>query len=168
MMTNWLRAAVAVAVVTAAALVVLVVPASAGVTNVSGIGLYDTGCVPPAGAGGAGAIPSDTGYYAPLALTGSLIGCWYTYVTYSKSNPSGTYQERGTELFVGCLNGTCGTFNTTYTFTGKFTSAGAEIHGRCQHAVVSGHGGFTGVSGVVTFKDDVVAQEFPYRGNIKL
>ena len=66
-----------------------------------------------------------------LDLAGSLDGCWYTYVSDAKVNPSGTYQETGTELFVGCLNGTtCGQFTTTYTFTGKFTSSFEEIHGR--------------------------------------
>ena len=70
-------------------------------------------------------------------MAGSLDGCWYTYVSDAKVNPSGTYQETGTELFVGCLNGTtCGQFTTTYTFTGKFTANfEAEIHGRCQHPV---------------------------------
>jgi len=83
-------------------------------------------------------------------------------------NPSGTYQETGTELFVGCLNGTtCGQFTTTYTFTGKFTADGAEIHGRCQHPVTGTTGGFAGMSGVIQFKDDVDTGIFYYRGNIK-
>ena len=81
-------------------------------------------------------------------------------------NPSGTYQETGTELFVGCLNGTtCGQFTTTYTFTGKFTSSFEEIHGR-QHPVTGTTGGFAGMSGVIQFKDDVDTGIFYYRGNI--
>ncbi len=82
-------------------------------------------------------------------------------------NPSGTHQETGTELFVGCLNGTtCGKFTTTYTFTGKFTSSFEEIHGRCQHAITGITGGFTGMSGVILFKDDVDTGIAYYRGNL--
>ena len=83
--------------------------------------------------------------------------------------PSGSYKETGTELFVGCLNGTtCGQFTTTYTFTGKFTANfEAEIHGRCQHPVTGTSGGFAGRSGVIQFKDDVETGIFYYRGNIK-
>ena len=164
-MRRWLRAATVSAVVVATALVVVVATASAGTTQVSGSGVYNPACVPPASAGAA---PTNTGDYPPLDLVGSLDGCWYTYVSDSKVNPSGTYQETGTELFVGCLNGTtCGSFTTTYTFTGKFTANfEAEIHGRCQHAVTGTTGGFAGMSGVILFKDDVDTGVFYYRGNI--
>ena len=110
-------------------------------------------CTPPEAAGTA---PADTGDYPPLDMDGSLDGCWYTYVSDAKENPSGTYKETGTELFVGCLNGTtCGEFTTTCTFTGKFTSSLEEIHGRCQHPVTGTTGGFAGMSGVIQFADDV-------------
>ncbi len=162
-MGRWLRVATVSAVVAATALAVVVATAMAGTTQVSGSGVYNPACTPPAGTA-----PADTGDYPPLDLVGSLDGCWYTYVSDAKVNPSGTYQETGTELFVGCLNGTtCGQFTTTYTFTGKFTESGAEIHGRCQHPVTGGTGGFAGRSGVIQFKDDVDTGIFYYRGNIK-
>ena len=75
------------------------------------------------------------------------------------------------EIFVGCLNGTtCGTFETTYTFTGKYVDVtfAQEIHGRCEHSIVGGTGGFAGAKGVLTFKDDVVNLNFAYRGHISL
>ena len=160
------RAAAVSAVVVATALVAVVATAAAGTTQVSGSSVYNDACTVPANAG---APPADTGDYPPLDMVGSLDGCWYTYVLDAKLNPSGTYQETGTELFVGCLNETtCGTFTTIYTFTGKYTANfGAEIHGRCQHAVTGTSGGFAGMSGVILFKDDVDSGVFYYRGNIK-
>lgn len=163
-MGKWLRAATVSAVVVATALAVVVATATAGTTQVSGPSAYNPACTPPASAGTA---PAITGNYPPLELAGSLDGCWYTYISDWKLNPSGTYQETGTELFVGCLNGTtCGKFTTTYTFTGKFTSSFEEIHGRCQHAITGITGGFTGMSGVIQFKDDVDTGIAYYRGNL--
>lgn len=163
-MGRWLRAATVSGVVVATALVVVVATAMAGTTQVSGDSVYNVSCTPPASAGTA---PANTGDYVPLDMAGSLDGCWYTYVSDAKVNPSGTYQETGTELFVGCLNGTtCGKFTTTYTFTGKFTSSFEEIHGRCQHSITGQTGGFAGMSGVILFKDDPANQIFYYRGNI--
>lgn len=164
-MGRWLRAATVSAVVVATALVVVVATAMAGTTQVSGSGEYNEVCTPPEAAGTA---PADTGDYPPLVMSGSLEGCWYTYISDAKENPSGTYKETGTELFVGCLNETtCGQFTTTYTFTGKFTANfEAEIHGRCQHPVTGTTGGFAGMSGVIQFKDDVDTGIFYYRGNI--
>ena len=151
-------------VVAASMLAVLAMPASAGTTQVSGIGVFNTECQPPVGSP-----PVDLGDYPPIELTGSLYGCWYTYVSDFRLHPSGTYQETGTETFVGCLNGSaCGTFNTMYTFTAKFTPEFAEIHGRCQHAITGGTGAFTNASGVILFKDDVVNLLFNYRGHINL
>ena len=141
-------------------------PASAGTTQVSGIGVFNNACQPPAGS-----LPADLGDYPPIDLSGSLDGCWYTYVSKSQFNPGGTYQEKGTEIFVGCLNGTtCGTFETTYTFTGKYVDVtfAQEIHGRCEHSIVGGTGGFAGAKGVILFKDDVVNLKFDYRGHISL
>jgi hypothetical protein len=140
--------------------------ANAGTTQVSGFGVFNPGCVPPAGSP-----PADLGSYDPIDLTGSLSGCWYTYVSTSQFNPSGTYVEQGTETFVGCLNGlACGTFETVYTFTAKYTDETftQEIHGRCEHRVVDGTGGFAGAKGVILFKDDVVNFKFDYRGQISL
>jgi hypothetical protein len=144
----------------------LAIPASKGATLVSGIGVFNTECEPPVGLP-----PDDLGDYPAIDLTGSLNGCWYTYVSRSQFNPSGTYVEQGNEIFVGCLNGTtCGTFETTYTFTAKYVddTFAQEIHGRCEHRIVGGTGDFAGAKGVITFKDDVVNLKFDYRGNISL
>ena len=151
--------------VAASLLAVLAMPATAGTTQVSGIGLFNTACQPPVGSP-----PADLGDYPPIELTGSLYGCWYTYVESAKFNRSGTYQETGTELFVGCQNGTCGTFKTTYTFTGKYVddTFAEEIHGRCHHPLASGTEGFKGAKGLINFKDDVVTPKFDYRGHISL
>ena len=165
-MRDRLRATTLMAAVAATALAVLAMPASAGTTRVSGSSVYNTECQLPAGSP-----PSNPGDYPPLDLSGSLDGCWYTYVSASKFNPSGTYIEQGTEIFVGCLNGTtCGTFETTYTFTAKYTDDTflEEIHGRCEHSIVGGTGDFAGAKGVILFKDDVVNLKFDYRGHISL
>jgi hypothetical protein len=77
--------------------------------------VFNDACLPPVGSP-----PDNLGDYSPIELTGSLSGCWYTYVTSSQFHRSVTYQEKGTEIFVGCMNGTCGTFDTTYTFTAKY------------------------------------------------
>ena len=140
--------------------------ASAGTTQVSGVAVFNEGCQAPVGGP-----PDDLGSYLPLDLTGSLDGCWYTYVSTSKFNPSGTYLEQGTELFVGCLNDvSCGTFETIYTFTAKYTDDQftQEIHGRCEHRIVGGTGDFAEAKGVLLFKDDVVNLKFDYRGQISL
>ena len=120
------------AAVAASVLAVVAMPASAGTTQVSGIAVFNNECQPPVGSP-----PDDLGDYPPLDLSGSLNGCWYTYVSSSRFNPSGTYIEQGTEIFVGCLNGVaCGTFETTYTFTAKYVddTFAEEIHGRCELA----------------------------------
>ena len=127
--------------------------------------MFNTGCQAPVGSP-----PANTGDYPPLELTGSLNGCWYTYISRSQFNPSGTYVQ-GTETFVGCLNGVaCGTFETIYTFTGKYTDEtfAQEIHARCTHRIVGGTGDFAGAKGVILFKDDVVNLKFDYRGHISL
>ena len=150
---------------------VLAVPAAAN-DQLSGVSVYDT----------TGACPEPPiGYeeftsYPPLVMTGSLDGCWYTKVISAKDNgtPSGVYQERGEEVFVGSLNGGPeGTFATTYKFTSKWdpdVSTGSEVRGRCEHPIVvgSGTGGFQGATGRVDFKDDVVTGEYLYRGHIAL
>jgi hypothetical protein len=144
----------------------LAMPASAGTTQVSGIGMFNTECQPPVGSP-----PDDLGDYPAIDLTGSLNGCWYTYVSKSQFNPSGTYLEQGTEIFVGCLNGlACGTFETIYTFTAKYVDEtfAEEIHGRCEHRIVGGTEDFAGAKGVLLFKDDVVNLKFDYKGHISL
>jgi hypothetical protein len=154
------------AVVASLVFALLAMPASAGTTLVSGSSVFNNACQAPVGDA-----PGNLGDYPPIDFAGSLDGCWYTYVSASRFNPSGTYVEQGTELFVGCLDGTtCGTFETVYTFTGKYTddTFAVEIHGRCEHRIVGGTGDFEGAIGVITFKDDVVNLKFDYRGQIQL
>lgn len=110
----------------------------------------------------------------PILLTGSLEGCLYQYWGPGEFRPSNTYIERGVELFVGCLGDgvTCGTFETTYVFTGKYgdTDFSDQKFGRCQHPIVvgTGTGDFAGATGRLDFKDDVEAGNFPLRGHISL
>ena len=61
-------------------LVCSALPASAGTTQVSGIAVYNNACQPPAGSP-----PDNLGDYPPLDLSGSLDGCWYTYVSASSA-----------------------------------------------------------------------------------
>lgn len=153
----------------ASVLAVLSIPAASarGTMQVSGIGVFNTECQPPAGSP-----PANLGDYPPIELSdGNLEGCWYTYVSAARINPSGTYIEQGSEVFVGCLNGTtCGTFETTYTFTAKYVddTFAEEIHGRCHHPIVDGTGDFAGATGVLQFKDDVVNLKYDWRGHISV
>jgi hypothetical protein len=107
-----------------------------------------------------------------ILMTGDLEGCLYTFVETAQSSPSGTYRETGTELFVGSTSEGAGTFETTYRFEAKYedlTDPATEIFGRCQHPIVvgSGTGVFEGVSGILLFKDDIEAGNFPYRGHLR-
>ena len=158
-MNNWIRTTLGLLAAAAIALVVVAAPASAvGTTQISGVGVFD-------GNAECTEIPS----LFTMKMDGDLVGCWYTTsFEVVQSTPSGVYQERGTETFIGCLADltTCGTFSTTYKFTAKYAVDGAEIHGRCQHPIVSGTGDFEGATGRVDFKDDVQTGEFHYRGHI--
>jgi hypothetical protein len=110
------------------------------------------------------------GYY----MTGDLTGCWWILTADTKSDPDkATFRFTGTEHFEGCLGSVCGSFDTTYSFTGKADGpwpTSAEIHGRCHHPITRGTGGFAGVSGVLSFHDvvDVSPPYYPYVGNIRL
>ena len=110
-------------------------------------------------------------YYPPLKMAGGLVGCWYTDTLEVTHDPvHGTYQERGTETFVGCLTDgtTCGSFSTTYKFTAKLAADGSEIHGHCEHPLVSGTGDFAGITGQVYIRDDVQDALYPYHGHFQL
>jgi hypothetical protein len=116
--------------------------------------------------------PSAYDDYAPLVMTGSLNGCWYTNVESARTTGGGVYLESGTELFVGRLDrGDEGTFTTTYKFEAKLNADAAEVRGRCQHPIVSGSGtgGFAGATGRVDFKDIIGDPiTYVYRGHISL
>jgi len=104
-------------------------------------------------------------------MAGGLVGCWYTdTVEVLHSTANGAYQERGTETFIGCLSDetTCGTFSTTYKFTAKYAADGSELHGHCEHPLVSGTGDFAGITGQVNFRDEVQTGEFLYKGHVQL
>jgi hypothetical protein len=125
-----------------------------GATQVSGIGYFDA--TDACNSGGQGADLA-------LTLTGDLEGCHYFFIDEFECSPSGTYREKGRELFVGTYKGQSGTFWTTYKFEAKYEGCaengaplGAEIFGRCQHPIVesSGTGVFEGVTGRLAFKDD--------------
>ena len=106
-----------------------------------------------------------------LTMTGSLQGCHYVFIEYSKCLPNGVYMETGTETFVGSYGGLFGSFRTTYRFEAKYedcsTFAG-EVVGRCQHPIIegSGTGVFEGVTGRIDMKDNVEEVNFPYRGHL--
>ena len=107
----------------------------------------------------------------PNALTGSLIGCWYTdtgnYINGGTPLPDGVVVIAGTEHFVGCLDishqGKCthadptGSLALTYTFEAQFSSPMTEIWGGCQHGIVPGMGtgDLAGAAGWLDFTDNV-------------
>lgn len=141
------------------------VAASDGVTQVAGDAVLAT----------VGDAPCDDAAHAgadyALAMTGDLVGCIYGTITHSAFHPSGTYQERADEVFVGDYGALSGTFGLTEHFTAKFdTDTFAQIFGRCQHPIVdgSGTGDFSGVGGRLDFKDDVNAGTAAYRGHLSL
>jgi hypothetical protein len=147
-------------------MVAMAAPASASMVQISGVGVFDTGCP---------AAPVGYDSLAPIVMSGSLTGCWYTKIESSKDNgaPSGVYLETGREIFIGSLNGgPGGQFGTTYRFEAKYNPdvlTGAEVKGRCQHPIAagSGTGGFASASGRVDFKDDVATGQLLYRGHVQ-
>src|SRR5262245_38376343 len=142
--------------------VVLTVPSPAlagGATQVAGIGFFASP--------GECADSEGNGSDFALRMTGDLEGCLYVFVETAECSPSGTYRERGTEIFVGQYTGEDGTFRTTYQFEAKYQDCPnliGEIFGRCQHPIIagSGEGVFEGVTGRFDFKDDIEAGNFPY------
>jgi hypothetical protein len=135
-----------------------------GATQISGIGFFaaPAECNDPEGVG------SDY----DLTMTGDLEGCHYVFIETARCSAGGTYNETGTETFVGLYNGAPGTFRTTYRFTARYTDCAnlvGELVGRCQHPITagSGEGVFEGVTGRLDMKDDVEAGNFPYRGHFR-
>jgi len=130
-----------------------------GAVQISGIGRYavDGECTDPVGNG-----DSYT-----VVVEGDLEGCAYTFVAGSVSNPSGTYREWGTEIYIVSHNGKIGSFGATYQFEAKYDGS-IEIFGRCEHPIVagSGTGDFEGITGRLDYKDNVEIGNFPYRGHL--
>jgi len=168
LLVSVLAGALALAIALVAAKDVSAAPSperAGGATQISGLGSYDARCDPTS-------VEPDASY--AILMTGDLEGCLYTFVETAESSPSGTYRETGTELFVGSVSDSegAGTFATTYRFEAKYEDVNdpaTEIFGRCQHPIVegSGTGIFEGVSGILLFKDDIAAGNFPYRGHLR-
>ncbi|MEP7215866.1 MAG: hypothetical protein ABI782_06390 [Anaerolineaceae bacterium] len=160
-MQNWIRTSLGLFAAATVALAVVVSPANAsGNTQISGVGTFDSDET---------CMDTDHPSVFTMVITGDLVGCWYTNeLEVVHDTPSGAYAEVGTETFVGCYRVTmCGTFNTTYRFSGKFVD-GLEVFGRCEHPLVSGTGDFEGITGRVDFKDNVQTGVAYYRGHFQL
>jgi hypothetical protein len=140
---------------------------SAGAKQISGVGFFDE-------TDECNALSQGASY--ALKMTGGIVGCHFVFVDEFKCSPSGTYYEKGRELFVGTYNGETGRFWTTYNFEAKYEGCavdgsflGAEIFGRCQHPIVegSGEGVFHGVTGRLDLRDDIEAGNYPYTGHLR-
>ena len=100
-------------------------------------------------------------------LTGSLTGCWATFVSHincQEMNGFALYTEIGREEFEGKIDGQNGKFDTQYTFTGVFPkgscpepAADKEIVGGCIH-YISGDG----LVGVMRFYDVMYGEGAPH------
>lgn len=167
---KWLRVVLALVLMSSVAFMGFVSPALAdGAVQISGMGEF-------AAPGECSDIVTDADGDAAdfaLKLTGDLGGCLYTFVDAFRCDPSGTYHESGTELYVADGSaGDEGTFRTTYRFTAKYDDCpnfGGQQHGRCQHPIAegTGTGDYEGVSGRLDFKDNVDAGNFSYRGHLR-
>jgi hypothetical protein len=163
-LTNLASTALAVVALISVVFTVTSPALAGGATQISGVGFFavEDECDDPEGAG------SDFA----LKMEGDLEGCHYVFVETFECSQSGTYRERGWEIFVGEYNGMDGTFGTTYLFTAKYKDCPnlvEEIWGRCQHPIVAGSGTgiFDDVTGRFDIKDDIESGNFPYRGDLR-
>lgn len=152
--------AAAIALLAMLAALVVVAPASAATTQLSGMQTYNDNRTP--------ADPSDD-YFD---MTGGLVGKWYT--TSFDPGPSGGWPVRGTEYFIGCIDTdgdrTCAREGESeLEFEFEYTGA-ASGNARCHHTIVGARGAFEGASGVLTFKDRPTAAGLvtTYKGHITL
>lgn len=175
--------------VTPVALIAVLVCASSALAHGSTVrvsGIQAAG-EKPTGAPGDPCRTTDPETGAPAdaynAMTGSLIGCWYT-DTFNPIDgtqlPDGVIVAAGTEHFVGCLDishhGKCtradptGSLALTYMFEAQYSSSGNEIWGGCQHGIVPGMGtgGLAGATGWLDFTDNVTNGTAAYDGYITL
>jgi len=133
-------------------------PASAATRQVSGTAVLDPGGECPAPV-------APFNDYPALVVSGSLNGCWYTDVLWSKDfGHPGLYLEVGQEMFVGTVNERSGSFTTKYVFEAKLGADGLEVSGQCQHPIVrgSGTGKLQGIGGLILFTDIVSPSEITY------
>jgi hypothetical protein len=162
-----MRTALAVGAVLAAA-ALAGVAAAAGTTQVSGVmRVVEIGD------------PSDVTDDV-TQVEGDLIGYWWT-TTFDLgvATRSGVVTGSGTERFDGCRdangNGVCdgsdpaGSLYLTFTYSGKFDPVTfALLHGRCNHPIAGGTGGFAGATGVIQMHDDPATGCTYYRGHLTL
>ena len=174
--------------VTSAALIAVLVCAGSALAHGSTVGVSGIQAPVDTTAGAPGdpcrtADPETGAPAQPNAMTGSLIGCWYTdtgnYID-GTPLPDGVIVVTGTEHFVGCLDisrrGKCthadptGSLALTYTFEAQYSSPTNEIWGGCQHGIVPGMGtgGFAGAAGWLDFTDNVTNGTSAYQGYITL
>lgn len=102
-----------------------------------------------------------------IELTGSLAGCWSTFVSHyncEAMNGYSLYTEIGREEFEGKLEGEAVRFDTVYSFTGIFPegscpspAADKEITGGCIH-YISGDG----LVGTIRFYDVMQGEGAPH------
>lgn len=150
-------------VATAAAMLLVAAPASAGPTHtLSGKQLV---------------VNEEQGVYK---MRGSLIGRWNT-TSFEEVETTPYYHGRGTELFKGCLDRrhdrSCkgdpsGTLSFTFDFWALFASEDPSslVWGSCWHPVASGTGDFAGAQGVVVMVDTPAknGSKTAYIGNVTL
>ena len=159
-MKKSLIALVALAVTTAAMLALSGPASGAGVTQVSGLGTF-----PDPGEGYCTEVVArDADYW--INLEGDLEGCVYGFVAEAKFvEGAGVSKITGYEIFVGCWEEMCGRFD----MDGSIHSKDGAF-GFCVHPIVTGSGtdDFAGITGRLDFRDDLVADNAPYTGHLKL
>ena len=158
---TWARRALAASVLLALALPSTVGAAGSGARAVRGIQLEYGSCG-----------ENSDGY----EMTVDLVGCWWI-TDFQSTTPDSHHNVRatGTELFVGWIGDRYGSFETRFQYTAKMDGPWAtspEIHGRCHHPIKpgSGTGDFVGITGELSFKDDLSGPtpQYPYWGNVRI
>jgi len=106
-------------------------------------------------------VDPDTGEFA---MSGSLVGAWYTTSFSCHATPTGArWPCTGTELFIADDGSGWLTFEFEYT-------GSASGNGRCHHTITSGSGIYSGATGVITMKDRPTEAGLvtTYKGHIEL
>lgn len=171
MATDLLRATVAIPLAAILTIGVLALPSAAKPTTVSATGAVAEGneCTDDPGYG-TGNAPAGV---PPLHFfDGNLQGCYYVDEADTRVVAAGGGRfrlvERGTETFIGTLNGVDVTFRTSYVFLAWFqgnplTDPDAQqLSGSCHHPLIEGG------HGALHFVDDVDAGLIHARGVINL
>lgn len=171
MIGNMLRAAFATALAATFTIGVLALPSAANTTEVSATGRPAAGdeCTsdPQYGTDNAPA-----GVPPLLYFEGNLLGCYYVDEADTRVTAAGGGRfrlvEKGTETFIGTLDGEQVTFRTSYVFLAWFHGNPLEdpdaqqLSGGCHHPLIEGG------HGVLHFVDDVENGLIHARGVINL